>query len=105
MKVLCPQCEESIDLGYLEKTGAQMASCPGCSAVIAASYKKDDKRAHWKFEIETPLRKNNAKDDGCGCGAAVLLLIGLLIVFSMTRCDSPVPDNPPDDTQAEEVRN
>jgi hypothetical protein len=105
MKFLCPHCEEPIELGYLEKEGGQMAPCPGCNAVITATYKKGEKRANWKFEIETPQSKNNGEDPGCGCGPAILLLIGLLIVFSIARCDSPVPDTLPDDTPAEEVRN
>ena len=105
MKFLCPHCEEPIELGYLEKEGGQMAPCPGCNAVITATYKKGEKRANWKFEIETPQSKNGPEDPGCGCGAAILLLIGLLIVFSMARCDSQVPDTLPDDTPAEEVRN
>jgi len=105
MKFLCPHCEEPIDLGYLEKEGGQMAPCPGCNAVITATYKKGEKRANWKFEIETPQSKNNAEDPGCGCGAAILLVIALGILFSMARCDSQVTDTPPDDTPAEEVRN
>ena len=105
MKVLCPHCEEPIDLGYLEKKGAQMAPCPGCNTVVAATYKKDEKRANWKFEIETPQSKSNGEDYGCGCGAALLMAIALTILFSMARCDPQVPDTPPDDTPAGEVRN
>jgi hypothetical protein len=105
MKVLCPWCNEPIDLGYLEKNGAQMASCPGCNSVVAATYKKDDKRAHWKFEVETPLPEKHAKDDGCGCGAAILMLIALSILIALLQCDSQVADKPPGDTPAEEVRN
>jgi hypothetical protein len=105
MKVLCPHCEVPIDLGYLEKNGAQMASCPGCSTVVAATFKKDDKRVNWKFEIETPQSKNNVEDHGCGCGAAILMAIALSILFSMAQCDSQVPDTPPADTPAGEDRN
>jgi hypothetical protein len=105
MKFLCPRCNEPIELGYLEKTGAQMASCPGCSTVVAATYKKDDNRTHWKFEVETPLPENNAEDHGCGCGAAILMLIALLILISLLRCDSQVAEKPPGDTPAEEIRN
>jgi hypothetical protein len=105
MKVLCPRCNEPIDLGYLEKNGSQMAPCPGCGTVVAATYKKDDKRIHWKFEVESPLSENSAEEPGCGCGAATLILIGLLIVIAMARCDSQDPDRPPDDAPAEEVRN
>jgi hypothetical protein len=105
MKVLCPRCNEPIDLGYLEKNGAQMASCPGCSTVVAATYKKDDKRTHWMFEVETPLSENNTEDDGCGCVAAIILLIGLLILISLLRSDPEVPDKPPGGRPAEEVRN
>ena len=85
MKVICPRCNESIELGYLEKNGAQMASCPGCSSVVSANYKKDDKRVHWKIEVETPLSDSGAKDNGCGCWAAVLMLIGLLILIALVR--------------------
>ena len=92
-------------MGYLEKEGGQMAPCPGCNAVVTATYKKGEKRANWKFEIESPQSNNNGEDPGCGCGPAILLLIGLLIVFSMARCDSQDPDTLPDDTPAEEVRN
>src|SRR5262245_16506216 len=108
MKVICPRCDEPIDLGYLEKAGSQMASCPGCYTVVAATYKKDDKRAQWKFEFETPLPENKAKaktkaeDGGCGCGAAILMLIALLILIAMLQCDSPVADKPPVDAPAEE---
>ena len=105
MKVLCPRCNEPIDLGYLEKNGAQMASCPGCSTVVAATYKKDDRRTNWKFEVETPLPENNSEEEGCGCGAAILILIGLLILIALLRSDPEVPDTPPDDAPAEEVRN
>ena len=105
MKFLCPHCEEPIELGYLEKEGGQMAPCPGCNAVITATYKKGEKRANWKFEIEKPQSKNNAEDPGCGCGAAILLLIGILIVIWMAQDDSQTPDTLPDDTPAEEVRN
>jgi hypothetical protein len=105
MKVLCPLCNEPINLGYLEKSGAQMAPCPECGAVVAATYKKDDNRAHWKFEVETPLTENSAEDPGCGCGAAILILIGLLIVFATARCDSQAPEGPPADTPAEQVQN
>jgi hypothetical protein len=105
MKFLCPHCEEPIDLGYLENEGGQSAPCPGCNAVVTATYKKGEKRANWKFEIEKPQSKNNAEDPGCGCGAAILILIGLLILFAMVRSDSEAPDTPPDETPAEEVRN
>jgi hypothetical protein len=105
MKVLCPRCNEPIDLGYLEKNGSQMAPCPECGAVVAATYKKDDRRIHWKFEVETPLSEKSPEDPGCGCGAAILILIGLLILFALVRSDSEVPDTPPGDTPAEEVRN
>jgi hypothetical protein len=105
MKVLCPRCNEPIDLGYLEKNGAQMAPCSGCGTVVAANYKKDDKRTHWKLEFETPLPENGGEDDGCGCGAAILMLIALSILIGMLRCDPEVPDKPPGDTPAEEVRN
>ena len=105
MKVLCPRCNEPIDLGYLEKNGAQMAHCPGCGTVVAATYKKDDKRVNWKFEVETPVSENSAEDPGCGCWAAILLLIGLLILIALVRPDPEVPDTQPDDTPAEEVRN
>jgi hypothetical protein len=109
MKVLCPRCNETIDLGYLEKNGAQMASCPGCNTVVAATYKKDADRVHWKFEFETPQVENKvenkAENDGCGCGAAILMLIALSILIALLRCDSQVTDKPPADTPAEEVRN
>jgi hypothetical protein len=105
MKFHCPHCEEPIDLGYLENEGGQSAPCPGCNAVVTATYKKGEKRANWKFEIEKPQSKNNAEDPGCGCGAAILLLIGILIVIWMAQGDSQIPDTPPDDTPAGEVRN
>jgi hypothetical protein len=105
MKFLCPHCNEPIDLGYLEKKGAQMAPCPGCNAVVSATYKKDDKRANWKFEIETPVSEKSPEDPGCGCGAAILMAIALSVLISMARCDSQIPDTPPGDTPAGEVRN
>jgi hypothetical protein len=105
MKVLCPRCNDPIDLGYLEKNGSQMAPCPGCGTVVSATYKKDDKRVNWKFEVETPVSETNSEDPGCGCGAAILILIGLLILFAMTRSDPEVPDTAPDNARAEEVRN
>lgn len=105
MNVLCPRCNEPIDLGYLEKNGAQMASCPGCNTVISGSYKEDDDRAHWKIEVETPRPRNNAEGNGCGCGAAILMLIALLILIAMLRDDPEFPDKPPDDTPVEEVQN
>ena len=92
-------------MGYLEKKGAQMAPCPGCNSVIVATYKKDEKRANWKFEIEKPQSNNSGEDHGCGCGAAILILIGILIVIWIASGDSQVPDTPPDDTPAKEVRN
>lgn len=92
-------------MGYLEKEGGQMAPCPGCNAVVTATYKKGEKRANWKFEIEKPQSKNNAEEPGCGCGAAILLAIGILIVIWMTQGDPQVPDTLPDDTPAEEIRN
>ena len=104
MKVLCPRCNEPIDLGYLEKNGAQMAPCPGCNTVVSATYKKDDKRYHWKFEIETPLSENNSEEDGCGCGAAILMLIGLLILIAMVRCDPEFPDERPNEKLEEPLQ-
>ena len=104
MKVLCPRCNEPIDLGYLEKSGAQMAPCSGCGTVVAANYKKDDKRTHWKLEFETPLPESSGEDPGCGCGAAILILIGLLILIALVRSDTEVPDTPSGDAPAEEVR-
>jgi len=92
-------------LGYLEKNGAQMAPCPECGTVVAANFKKDDKRTHWKLEFETPLPEESSEDPGCGCGAAILILIGLLILFAMVRSDSEVPGAPPDDEPAGDVRN
>ena len=105
MKVLCPRCNEPIDLGYLEKNGAQMAPCTGCGTVVAANYKKDDKRTHWKLEFETPLPESSGEDPGCGCGAGILILIALLILFSMLQCDPEVTHKPPGEMLAEEVRN
>src|SRR5215475_7892651 len=105
MKVLCPRCNEPIDMGYLEKNGSQMPPWPEWGAVVSATYKKDDRRINWKFEVETPLSEKSAEDPGCGCGAAILILIGLLILFAMARSDSEAPDTPPDDAPAEEVRN
>ena len=105
MKFFCPHCEEPIDLGYLEKEGAQMAPCPGCSAVVTANYKKNEKRANWKFEIEKPQSNNSGEDTGCGCGAAILMLIGILIVIWVALGVLEVLDTPPDDTPAGEVRN
>ncbi|MGH9754148.1 MAG: hypothetical protein ACREA2_15325 [Blastocatellia bacterium] len=92
MKVLCPRCNEPINLGYLEKTGAQMACCPECGTVVSATYKKDDHRAHWKFEVEFPLPKEEFDDGGCGCGAAIVILIALLILIAIARCDRQAPD-------------
>ena len=92
-------------MGYLEKNGAQMAPCSGCGTVVAANYKKDDRRTHWKLEFETPLSESSGEDTGCGCGAAILILIGLLILFALVRSDSEVPDTSPVDAPAEEVRN
>jgi hypothetical protein len=105
MKFYCPHCEEPIDLGYLEKKGAQMAPCPGCNSVVSASYKKDEKRANWKFEIEKPQSNNSGEDTGCGCGPAILILIVILIVIWMAIGGSQIPDMPSDDTPAGEVRN
>ena len=105
MKVLCPRCNEPIDLGYLEKSGAQMAPCPECGTVVSANYKKDDKRTHWKLEFETPLPENSGEDHGCGCGAAILMLIALSILFSMLQCDPEDTSRPPGDAPAGEVRN
>ena len=105
MKVLCPRCNEPIDLGYLEKSGAQMAPCPECGTVVSGNYKKDDKRTHWKLEFETPLPENNSEEDGCGCWAAILILIGLLILIAMLRPDPESPDTPPEVAPTGEVRN
>ena len=105
MKVLCPRCNEPIELGYLEKSGAQMAPCSGCGTVVAANYKKDDKRTHWKIEFETPLSESSGEDPGCGCGAAILMLIALSILFAMLQCDPEATDRPPGDAPAGEVRN
>ena len=105
MKVLCPHCEEPIDLGYLENEGGQSASCPGCNAVVTATYKKGEKRANWKFEIEKPQSKNNSEEEGCGCGAAILMLIALSILFAMLQCDPEATDSQPGDAPAGEDRN
>jgi hypothetical protein len=105
MKVLCPRCNEPIDLGYLEKSGAQMAPCSACGTVVSANYKKDDKRTHWKLEFETPLPEDSGEDTGCGCGAAILILIGLLILFAMMRSDPEVPGTLPEDAPSGDVRN
>lgn len=102
MKVLCPRCDEPIDLGYLEKKGAQMACCPECRTVVSATYKKDGDRAHWKFEVELPHAEKIPDDSGCGC-AAIVVLIALLI--AMAQCERQVPDEPPDGTLEEQFQN
>ena len=84
MKVLCPRCKKPIKLGYLEKTGSQMACRPGCRTVVAATYKKDDHRANWKFEIEAPKAP---ADKGCGCVVAILILITVLTLIAIAHND------------------
>src|SRR5262245_13492883 len=105
MKVLCPRCNEPIDLGYLEKSGAQMAPGSGCGTGVAANYKKDDKRTRGKLEFETVLPEDDGEADGCGCGAAILMVIVLSILFAMLQCDPEATDRPPSDAPAGEVRN
>jgi hypothetical protein len=107
MRVLCPRCNVIIDLSYLEKKGDQMTSCPNCKMAIAATYKKDGVRRYWEITFETPMppEKKESRDNGSGCGTALVILILAAIVFSMYRCDWKVPYRPPNDTQPEQFQN
>src|SRR5262245_35573586 len=98
MKVLCPRCNQPIDLGYLEKKGDQMACCPDCKTVVAAIYKKDGNRRYWEVAFEKPLPK---KPYGGGCGTAIGIVIVLSIVVAMARCDWRVPPKAPAETPVE----
>jgi conflict system STAND superfamily ATPase len=75
------------------------------SFLEASRHKDNEEKEKVTESARAEGRHEGWAEGGCGCGAAILLLIGLLIVFSMARCDSQVPDTPPDDTPAEEIRN
>src|SRR5262245_61357413 len=107
MKILCPQCKESINLGYLEKVGDQMAICPKCGTVVAATFKKDDKRFYWEVFLERPRAKRDPRKNPGGCGCRTLLWVAILtsIIFAMARCDWKVPYKPPDELLEEPIQN
>ena len=92
MKILCPRCKQTIDLGYLEKKGDQMICCPNCDTVIAATYKKDEDRYYWELYIEQTRPK---KPFGGGCGFAILVVIVLSAAIAVARCDRNIPRKPP----------
>jgi hypothetical protein len=107
MKVLCPRCNQTIDLGYLEKKGDQMTSCQNCGLVVAATFKKDGVRRYWEVSFETPMpaNKKESRDDRGGCSTAIWLLILLAILIAMARCDWKVPYKLPDETSEGRLRN
>jgi hypothetical protein len=86
MKVLCPLCEQIINLGYLKKKGDQSAFCAKCNVTIWASFKKDKERLNWEVYFERPLSKQ--KPPPVGCGPRMLIAIVLLLaLIAMARCD------------------
>ena len=107
MKILCPRCKQTIDLGYLEKKGDQMTFCPNCKTAVSATYKKDGIRRSWEisFETPTPQNKKGARDSGGGCGTAIGILILLAILIAMAQCDWKVPYKPPDEKLEEPLQN
>jgi|SRR5215813_11938803 len=107
MKVICPRCNEKIDLGYLEKKGDQMTSCPNCKTAVAATFKKDGVRRYWEISFETPSPQNKKETRGSrgGCGMAIGILIVLAILIAMAQCDWQIPYKPPDDTPSEQFQN
>ena len=107
MKVLCPRCKVTVDLSYLEKKGDQMAACPNCKTTIAATFKKDGIRRYWEIAFETPApaEKKESRDKRGGCGTALGILIVVVILISMWRCDWKVPNQPPNDVPAEPLQN
>lgn len=79
MKFICPRCNQTVELGYLEKRGDEMVCCPNCKTVIAATYKKDADRYYWEIYVEKSRPKKGPYGGGCGRAIGYLILVGLLI--------------------------
>src|SRR5262245_61988388 len=87
MKVLCPWCKQTIDLGYLEKKGDQMAHCAKCNTIVAATFKKDGNRLYWEVYFERPMSKKEPRGGGCGTGIWIAIALFLLTLIALARCD------------------
>jgi hypothetical protein len=90
MKVLCPLCEQKINLGYLKKKGDQSAFCAKCNVTIWASFKKDKERLYWEVYFERPLSKQKPPPRGCGPGTLIAIVL-LMALIAMARCDWKLP--------------
>jgi hypothetical protein len=95
MKVLCPLCGKTINLGYLEKKGDQTAYCSKCNITIYAAFKKDKIRLYWEVYFEKPVSKEEKESPPVGCGMTIWIAIALLlVVITVARCDQPIADRP-----------
>jgi hypothetical protein len=104
MKVLCPRCEQTVNLRYLEKKGDQMAHCVKCNVTVSATFKKDKDRLYWEVYFERPVSKKEPPRGGCG--PAIWIAIALLLtLIAVARCDRQAPDKPPAEASEKQFQN
>lgn len=82
MKISCPNCNQTINLGYLEKTGDQMRRCSKCGVYVGATYKKTEDRIVWEVSFEKPLPKTRIEENGCFLLTA-FIVIAILVVLAL----------------------
>jgi hypothetical protein len=94
MKILCPNCNQSITLGELKKLGRQNGFCPRCKIHIHATYENTQEHEFWDIEYEKHNRPAAAppKRDrfgeflsSLGYFLFYILLFGLIFAYCTMR--------------------
>jgi hypothetical protein len=104
MRVLCPRCNQSILLDYLEKKGDQMGYCGKCKILVGATFKKDAERLYWELYFEKSLTKKRPGPRGCWEPILVIVFL-VLIILALRNCETRDPKQPPGETPVEQFQN
>jgi hypothetical protein len=83
MKILCPNCNQVVELPHLKSRGIQMAPCKKCGMLVHATAEQPDGGTHiWDVHFEKPPAP---KKDGC-LRLLVLIFIALVSLIIIKAC-------------------
>ena len=87
MKILCPNCSETVKLNDLEDRGEQSEYCGKCKTVVYATYEETTGgRKVWNIHFEKPPEpKKKPPERSGGGGTLALLVIAALVAITLYK--------------------
>jgi hypothetical protein len=84
MKILCPNCSETVKLPDLESRGEQSEFCSKCKTVIHATYEETSGgRKFWDIHFEKPPEARKPAPKPRGCLLPVVLILAVIAAAAL----------------------